>query len=140
MQQLLLVLQVLLAAGIITLVMLQQGRGADAGASFGGGSSGSLFGSRGPASFLAKATGLLAAVFFINSLGLAYLAINGRAGGSVVDTLSTQQESVLPGPANQGLPGADDVPTSPDAGAAGSGAPGAVTDMPVVPEETTKSQ
>ena len=69
-QQILLAIQVILGLTIIVLVLLQQGRGADAGASFGGGSSGSLFGSRGPASFLARATGLLAAVFFANSIGL----------------------------------------------------------------------
>ncbi len=139
MQQLLLVLQVLLAAGIIALVMLQQGRGADAGASFGGGSSGSLFGSRGPATFLAKATGFLAAVFFVNSLGLAYLAINARTGNSVVDVLSTQQESVLPSQINQGGAGNDDVPTAPGAGTVDSGSAGSETDMPVAPEGTTKT-
>ncbi len=84
MQQIFLVVQVLVAVALIAMVMLQQGRGADAGASFGGGASGSLFGSRGPATFLAKITALLAAVFFINSIGLAYLASRAIDQRSVV--------------------------------------------------------
>jgi len=133
MQQLLLVLQVLFAAGIITLVLLQQGRGADAGASFGGGSSGSLFGSRGPATFLAKATGFMAALFFINSIGLAYLASRGRVDHSIVETMGTQSES-LP----QSLPAknsgtASDVPTAP-----GGDSTETSTDVPAVPGGSTQ--
>ncbi len=135
MQQILLIVQVLLAACIITLVLIQQGRGADAGASFGGGSSGSLFGSRGPATFLAKLTGLMAAVFFVNSIGLAYLASQGRSGSSVVETLGTQNESVLLPQTETGTSLDDDVPT----------VPGAVTpitegDVPTAPENTTKTE
>ncbi len=137
MQQLLLVLQVLLAAGIIALVLLQQGRGADAGASFGGGSSGSLFGSRGPATFLAKATGLVAALFFINSIGLAYLASRGRVDHSIVETLGTQSES-LPPSLPQSLPAQNpstttDVPTAP-----GSDSTETSKDIPAVPGESTQ--
>ena len=135
MQQILLVLQVLLAAGIIALVLLQQGRGADAGASFGGGSSGSLFGSRGPATFLAKTTGILAAVFFMNSLGLAYLASHGRGDSSVVEILSAQPEAVLPTTIDQGAVSSDDLPTAPDSGVTDTG-----TDVPVLPEGSTKTQ
>jgi len=136
MQQLLLVLQVLLAAGIITLVLLQQGRGADAGASFGGGSSGSLFGSRGPATFLAKVTALMAAVFFVNSIGLAYLASQGRSGSSVVETLGTQSESLLPPLPETSTGPADDVPTVP--GAATTTPEGG--DVPTLPKSTTKTE
>ena len=88
MQQILLGVQIVLAATVIGLVLVQQGRGADAGASFGGGASGSLFGSRGPATFLAKLTGLMATLFFINSIGLAYLAADAVRGQSVVERVA----------------------------------------------------
>ena len=74
MHQILLVVQVLIAVGVIGLVLLQQGKGADAGAAFGSGGAGSVFGSRGPATLLTRMTGILAAVFFVNSIALAYLA------------------------------------------------------------------
>lgn len=74
MHQILLVVQVLIAMGVIGLVLLQQGKGADAGAAFGSGGAGSVFGSRGPATLLTRMTAILAAVFFVNSIGLAYLA------------------------------------------------------------------
>ena len=67
------VILVMAAVSIIVLVLLQQGKGADMGAAFGGGSSQSLFGSRGSATFLSRATAILAAVFFLSALGLAYL-------------------------------------------------------------------
>src|SRR5438067_1358384 len=67
-----LVLHVLAAGGIITLVLLQHGKGADMGAAFGSGSAGSLFGSAGAANFLSRSTAVLAAVFFVTSLGLTY--------------------------------------------------------------------
>jgi preprotein translocase subunit SecG len=115
MQQILLALQILLAVAIIGLVMLQQGRGADAGASFGGGASGSLFGSRGPATFLAKITGLMAALFFINSIGLAYLATQIVRGASVVEQVSVGVDTApaaVPVPA----PDSSDVPVAPSSG------------------------
>lgn len=65
--------QVLSAIGVIVLVLLQHGKGADMGAAFGSGASGSLFGATGSANFLSRTTGLLAAVFFISTLGLAFL-------------------------------------------------------------------
>nr|WP_322939607.1 preprotein translocase subunit SecG [Pseudomonas sp. s4] len=68
------VLHLLGAIGIVVLVLLQQGKGADAGASFGSGASATVFGSQGSSTFLSKFTGILAAGFFITSLGLAYFA------------------------------------------------------------------
>ena len=84
-------LQVVAAIAIIALVLLQHGKGADAGAAFGSGASGTVFGARGSSTFLSRTTGVLAAVFFINSLGLAYLSAHTRAGGSVVDQPGAQQ-------------------------------------------------
>src|SRR3954467_9998227 len=84
---LILVVHVIAALGIIGLVLLQHGKGADMGASFGGGSSGSLFGATGSANFLSRFTAILAAIFFATSLGLGYIATNKPrdAGGGVMD-------------------------------------------------------
>jgi preprotein translocase subunit SecG len=85
------VAHVLVALVIIGLVLLQHGKGADMGSGFGGGSSGSLFGATGSANFLSRATAVLATVFFLTSLGLAYLATNKpRTGGGVLDAVKTQ--------------------------------------------------
>ena len=71
MYQVIIVIHVLLGLGIIGLILMQQGKGADAGAAFGTGSAGSVFGAQGAASFLSRATAILATLFFITSLGLA---------------------------------------------------------------------
>ena len=84
------VIHVLLAAGIVGLVLLQRGKGADAGAGFGAGASGTVFGARGSASFLSRTTATLAALFIATSLTLAYLG--GRqieAPTSVIDRVGS---------------------------------------------------
>jgi len=68
------VLHLLGALGVVALVLLQQGKGADAGASFGAGASNTVFGGQGSSTFLSKFTAILAACFFITSLGLGYFA------------------------------------------------------------------
>ncbi len=80
MYQVIIVIHVLLGLGIIGLIMMQQGKGADAGASFGTGSSGSVFGAQGAASFLSRTTAIMAALFFVTSLGLAVL--NSKQGAA----------------------------------------------------------
>lgn len=96
MYQVIIVIHVLLGLGVIGLVLMQQGKGADAGAAFGTGSSGSVFGAQGAASFLSRTTAIFAALFFTTSLGLAVLnshkgavydLMNSPAGEQ--DTLST---------------------------------------------------
>ena len=74
MQIIILVLHVLAAGAIIGLVLLQHGKGADVGAAFGSGASGSIFGATGSANFLSRATAIFALVFFLTSLGLTYLS------------------------------------------------------------------
>jgi len=81
-ETLLLGLHVVVAAALIGFVLLQHGKGADMGAAFGSGSSGSLFGAAGSANFLSRTTAILATVFFLSSLGLTYLASNRVAGGA----------------------------------------------------------
>ena len=89
------VLHVVLALAIIGLVLLQHGKGADMGSGFGGGASGSLFGATGSANFLSRATAVLATLFFIVSLTLAYLATTSRApapASGVMDAVKQQQK------------------------------------------------
>ncbi|HEY5896942.1 MAG TPA: preprotein translocase subunit SecG [Burkholderiales bacterium] len=102
----LIVLHVLVALAIIGLVLLQHGKGADMGSGFGGGASGSLFGATGSANFLSRTTAVLAAVFFLLSLALAYTATRRPAaeGGGVIDVIRQRQEQV-PAPAQK--PAAD---------------------------------
>ena len=88
---LLLVLHVVLALGIISLVLLQKGAGANAGAVLGGGA-GSVFGASGSSNFLSKTTALLATAFFINSLVLAYMASNREGPATVVDEIEQAQQ------------------------------------------------
>lgn len=76
---------VFLAVAIIALVLLQRGKGADAGAAFGAGASGTVFGSRGTTSFLSRTTAILATLFFLTSLGLAYLAGQRTEPGSILE-------------------------------------------------------
>ena len=86
---LLLILHVVVAVAVIVLVLLQHGKGADMGAAFGSGSSGSLFGATGSANFLSRATAVLAAFFFISSLALTWFATNRptAAGSGVMGTM-----------------------------------------------------
>jgi len=68
------IVHLVVAIGVVGFVLIQQGKGADAGASFGGGASGTVFGSQGSTNFLSRFTAILAAVFFATSLGLAFYA------------------------------------------------------------------
>jgi preprotein translocase subunit SecG len=81
MQTLVLVFHILAALGIVVLVLLQHGKGADMGAAFGSGSAGSLFGSAGASNFLSRTTAVLAAVFFATSLGLTYFSAPTKSSG-----------------------------------------------------------
>ncbi|RDH81192.1 MAG: preprotein translocase subunit SecG [endosymbiont of Galathealinum brachiosum] len=94
----LLVIHVLLSLVIIGLIMLQRGKGADAGAALGGGggSSGSVFGARGAANFLSRTTAILAAAFFSTSLGLAYFSAQLGGESSVDNGSVLEQPAELP--------------------------------------------
>lgn len=80
-----LIVHVLVSLMIIGLVLIQHGKGADAGAAFGSGASGTVFGARGSSNFLSRATAILATVFFITSLSLAYFVTLDRDPGSVIE-------------------------------------------------------
>ena len=117
---LVLIVHVIAALGIIGLVLLQHGKGADMGAAFGSGSSGSLFGATGGANFLSRATAGLAAVFFTCTLLLAYFGTPRQAStGSVLEGAAvTAPAPVETGPASQipgNAPAASGAPASPAA-------------------------
>ena len=83
------VAQVLLSVSLIALVLMQHGKGADAGAAFGSGASASVFGARGSGNFLSKATAIIAALFFIVCLSLAYVSSNREVPSSVTESVIT---------------------------------------------------
>jgi preprotein translocase subunit SecG len=103
---LILLVHVIAAAGVIGLVLLQHGKGADMGAAFGSGASGSLFGASGSANFLSRSTAVLAAVFFLTSMGLTYVISRKPQASSVMDTHATEQPAreVPPAPTKPAEP------------------------------------
>lgn len=132
---LVLTLHVIAAIVVIVLVLLQHGKGADMGAAFGSGSSGSLFGASGSANFLSRATGVIAGVFFLTSLGLTYLASSSytardigvmesvrpsagdakgekKSGDTVpgAEAPSVPKDDAVPGASKDGVPKTDGVP------------------------------
>lgn len=115
-QQLILFIHLLLAVVMIGLVLIQHGKGADAGAAFGSGASGTMFGSAGSGSFLTRTTTVVAALFAVTSISLTLLANKGRAA-TLSDKLLQQETTVsVPGDAaaanSMALPAAE-VPTAP---------------------------
>lgn len=107
-----LTVHILVALAIIGLVLMQHGKGADMGAAFGSGASGSLFGATGSANFLSRTTGVLAAVFFATSLTLAFIASEKPKS-----TGSLMQESVQSAPVSQAPSGSAETPAEQAAGA-----------------------
>lgn len=95
------VVQVLSALVIIALVLLQHGKGADMGAAFGSGASGSLFGATGSSNFLSKSTGGAAAIFFAATLALSFISSNVRStAGGVMENLPAAATSIPPATRN----------------------------------------
>jgi len=117
METIVLAIHVVLAAAVIALVLLQQGKGAEAGAAFGGGASQTVFGSQGSGSFLGRLTAIVATGIFITSFVLAYYAKQqaisvGDAGIPSAELIEQAQQSTLPVLENSEAPAADqDVPT-----------------------------
>jgi preprotein translocase subunit SecG len=118
---LLIVVQIIAALVMIGLVLVQHGKGADMGASFGSGASGSLFGATGSANFLSRSTAICATVFFLSTLGLAYLNTHGTrpaaSGGSILDKATTPAGAASAAPGSiPTAPGS--IPTAPAGGGA----------------------
>jgi preprotein translocase subunit SecG len=100
----LLVAQVLLSISLIVLILMQHGKGADAGAAFGSGASATVFGARGSGNFLSRATTVIAILFFVVCLSLAYISSNRDAPDSVMGSVTTQETEVVPMQESDGLP------------------------------------
>ncbi len=113
------IVQVISALGIVGLVLLQRGKGADAGAGFGAGASGTVFGARGATTGLSRMTAILAAVFMINSLVLTYMFQRQQQVAPQSLLEKAQQGAAAPAPATSTVttpapaPDADAVPTTP---------------------------
>jgi preprotein translocase subunit SecG len=117
---LILAVHVIAAAGLIGLVLIQHGKGADMGAAFGSGASGSLFGASGSANFMSRTTAILAAVFFLTSMGLTYVTGHKTASTSVMENVKTQPAApAAPAPAQP----AQSAPAQPAAPAQTAPAP-----------------
>lgn len=101
-----LVLLIISAAGVILLVLLQHGKGADMGAAFGSGSSGSLFGASGSANFLSRMTSVFATVFFLSTTALAFIAHPGDHGQRSGAGSSVMEGVEVPAPASSSVPAA----------------------------------
>lgn len=117
-----LAVQMLAALGMIGLILMQHGKGADMGASFGSGSSGSLFGASGSANFLSRSTAALATVFFVATLALAYMSnIRPASTGSVLEGTPV----TAPAPASSAPAAATGADASVPAATPAAGAEGA---------------
>jgi preprotein translocase subunit SecG len=129
METLIIVLHVLAAICVIVLVLIQQGKGADMGASFGAGASQTLFGSRGSSNVLTRSTAILAAIFFATSLGLSVVAKNRHDNAVNIDmpVPAAAEVPAAPAPAKS----VDDVPTVEHNSAP---AAGEVPSIPVAPQ------
>ena len=116
---LVIIVQVVSAIAIIGLVLLQHGKGADMGAAFGSGASGSLFGATGSSNFMSKSTGVAAAIFFSATLALSYISSQGHStvSGGVMD------KALPTAPAPAPATGAAAIPTAPAAAPAAPAAP-----------------
>lgn len=125
MENIIIIVHVLVALAIIGLILLQQGKGAEAGASFGGGASQTVFGSQGGGGFFAKVTAVLALVFFVTSFGLAVIAKNKAEVGVQENGIPAveilQPESDVPSLNSESAQPAADIPSVPSATEAESG-------------------
>ena len=103
----LLVVQVLLSISLIVLILMQHGKGADAGAAFGSGASATVFGARGSGNFLSRATTIIAILFFVVCLSLAYISSNRETPDSVSGSVTAQETDVVPMQESDTMPPAE---------------------------------
>ena len=130
-----LILHIIAAAGIIGLVLVQHGKGADVGAAFGSGSAGSVFGSAGSANFLSRMTAGLALVFFVTSIGLSVLASRKSSNKGVMANQPAATQSTP-----DKTPGVPDVPSAPGSkSVAGDKADNETPARPAAPADGSKT-
>ena len=109
--QVIIVIHILLGIGVIGLVLMQQGKGADAGAAFGSGASGSVFGAQGSSSFLSRSTAIFATLFFMTSLGLAFLGGYQTKKADIILDAPVVEQPASDVPLSQNI-GDDSVPVA----------------------------
>ncbi len=126
METILLIVHVFVAVGVIALIMLQQGKGAETGASFGAGASQTVFGSQGSGNFLSRTTAILATAFFVTSIALGMLAVKKSGAIAEAGLPSVQVEQIVP---------ANDAPISLDSAETAS-----VSDAPVLESQPVESE
>jgi len=129
MQSILLIVHIIMALGLIGLILIQHGKGADAGAAFGSGASSTVFGSAGSTSFLTRATGILAFVFFANSFFLSYLSTTGVKQESLMENIGVSGETDDSGTISLDIPAVREGQESMQQ-----------VDIPVVPFEPAEQQ
>jgi preprotein translocase subunit SecG len=136
-QKIVLIVHTMIALSIIALVLLQRGKGADAGAAFGAGASGTVFGARGSSSFFSRATAVLATAFFASSLTLAYLSSQRSEGpDSLLEDVPVVETPVDEAPVvNEDMP-ISDMPSLEPADDAGQ-VPAQDDEMPALEEDAT---
>jgi len=136
----LLIVQIIVSAALIVLILMQQGKGADAGAAFGSGASGTVFGSQGSGNFLSRMTAILAAVFFLNCLALAWLVANRDTEvGSVMQQIQVEEAAPTSPAATPTNNNANsEVPALPEE--EGAEAVDPASTVPAVPEAATESE
>ena len=122
---LVLVGHVVVSLAIIGLVLLQKGKGAEAGAAFGAGASGTVFGAKGSANFLSRSTAVMATLFFVSSLALAYIGSQRPVSQSLMDQPQVEEPGLLPTVPEEAAdaPGVTTLPELPEAGESESPAP-----------------
>jgi preprotein translocase subunit SecG len=106
------VVQFISCAGIIALVLIQRGKGADAGAGFGAGASGTVFGARGAGTALSRATAVLVAVFMLNSLALAYMGTKKAEAPKTIFDTAGETAPAASSPLNLTVPGPTPAPVA----------------------------
>ena len=115
MESILVVVHLFLAIGLVALILIQHGKGADMGAAFGSGASASVFGARGASNFLSRTTGILAALFVATSLTLAYFAMQSKEPATVMQDVQPAAVAEPEVPSVVDLPSVPEVPPAPAA-------------------------
>ncbi|KJV07587.1 preprotein translocase subunit SecG [Methylocucumis oryzae] len=139
MYQIIIVIHVLLGLGIIGLILIQHGKGADAGATFGAGASASVFGAQGAGSFLTRTTAIFATLFFMTSLGLSVLNGKKNTNYDLMSQEAEQQSITIPNPVPDKQPETNTLPAQPISEAPVSNAPTATT-APAATSEVQKTE
>ena len=114
MESILVIVHLFLAIGLVGLILIQHGKGADMGAAFGSGASATVFGSRGASNFLSRSTAILATLFFVTSLALAYFAMRTKEPATLMEGVEAPAAAAVEQAAPAKVPEAVDLPSVPE--------------------------